>query len=97
MRAADLRKSGLRDFISFDRPDTDDPVKVAADAFLCAAIDSRQEYVCDSRIIESCIAFLETEIQKAPTVEALHTLKALLDAHPADPAAIRQWFADTYR
>ena len=95
--AAGLRKMRLRDFIRLDRPDTANPIEIAADAFLYVALDRKNEYVSDPRILESCVAFLDAEVRKTPTLDALRHLKSLLDERPANPGAIRQWFADTYR
>ena len=95
--ATGIRKLRLRDFIRLDRPDTANPIEIAADAFLYVALDRNNEYVRDPRILESCLAFLEAEVRKAPTLGELHHLRSLLDEKPANPGAIRQWFADTYR
>lgn len=95
--ATGLRKLRLRDFIRLDGPDTADPVEIAAEAFLYVALDRNDEYVSDPRILESCLAFLDAEVDKEPTLDALRHFKSLLDKRPANHNAIRQWFADTYR
>ena len=92
-----FREAGWFDFLRQDRPETDDPVEMACEAFVCLAMRDGGLARDPKPILAAVVAFLAQHTRIWPAADQLRELKAILDAEPCPPDEIRKWSRAVYR
>jgi len=92
-----LKSLGWFDFLSNDRPDTGDPIEMAAAAFLYLSVEADGSWSQQTAVLTGILAFLHTRTGKSPTSVDLLDFKSLLGLKPIQPKTIADWFERVYR
>ena len=87
-----LKSLGWFDFLSNDRPETSDPIEMAATAFIYLSIEDDGTWNGQKQILTAVIAFLHTGTRKLPTTQDLADLKHILQSGPVNPGHVNDWF-----
>ena len=90
------REAGWYDFLSHDRPETEDCVVMAKAAFYYLAIDSGGHWQNMQPSLHCVLQFLRFRLKQGPTREQLLVLKPLLQSSSPDMQAIDRWFDDVF-
>jgi len=91
-----LRNLGWEEFRDTSRPDSDNPVTLASETFLCLSRDAYGYWSGHLRILNAILAFLDHQVGRGPTEEQLRALATLLRGHTVDADAVRAWFASVF-
>jgi hypothetical protein len=91
-----LRTLGWFDFQSLDRPEVEDVIAVACEAFLYLSLTSEETWNGVTGVLTAVVAFLKEETNQLPLASQAQELKSLLEATPVDSDAIREWFQKVY-
>ena len=91
-----LKALGWFDFLSNDRPETADPIEMAAAAFNYLSIEDDGTWNGQKQILTAVVAFLHAHTRKSPTSQDLSDLKKFLEADSVDLHHIKNWFQQVF-
>lgn len=91
-----LRQHGWFDFLNIDRPQTDDPVQLACEAFLYLTVNINDDWNGVVSVLTAVVAFLKQTTLLTPSTAQLRQLRDLLQKQPLDQPSVHEWFHLAY-
>jgi hypothetical protein len=83
--------------LQVDKPESDDVVEVASQAFLYLSINQGGNWNEVVDVLTAIISFLKKETDIMPRIERLQALKEILQQRPVLETEVRNWFDQVYR